>query len=348
MDEVEFVLPVGPWALAAVSLVLVAALGVPPGGPRAGDHRAGPSPLVHPVVAGLALLAALAAVAVARTGPDSELRNPVPALVVGLGWPLLLLVPGLVGLLRPRRSDPADAGDVRPAVLPALGVAAFLTLPVSPTRPLAVALAVAVYALAVLAGGVAFGRAAVAGRFEVLGLLVRWGRDGRALPRWAPPRGALTVLAVLLGGAWFERYERTAAWTGDLPGRGATAVGLAAALVLAALGAAALHRTTRSTSGTAAAVLLPLALLTAAAGVARRALISGQLLLDQILGDRPLDPDPLGIAGGQALALALVTLGGALSAAVLARRTGPGSARLPGAGVLLLLTGASAWLVLQP
>lgn len=339
-------LPVGPWALAAVSTVLVVALSVPPGGPREGRRRAGPSPVASRLGAAVALLLAVAAVVAARTGPVSELRNPVPALVVGLGWPLLLLLPGLLGLVRPRADDPRGPADVRPAVLPALAVVAFLTVPLSPTRPAAVATAVAAYALVLGAAAVAVGRAAAG--VEVLGLLARWARLGRALPDWAPPRGALAVLAVVLGGAWFERYERTSAWTADLPGRGATVVGLLAALVLAGLAAAALARTTRAVAGTAAAVLLPLALLTAVAGVARRALISGQLLLDQALGGRPLDPDPLGVAGGQGLALALVATGGALSAAVLARRMGPETARLPGLGVLLLLSAASAWLVLQP
>jgi hypothetical protein len=122
-------------------------------------------------------------------------------------------------------------------------------------------------------------------------------------------------------------------------------VALAVALGLASVGAAALQR---AIGGGAAAVLLPLAVATAAAGVLRRALISAQLLADQALGERPVDPDPFGIAGGQALALVLVTLGGGLSAAVLARRAGEGAARLPGVGVLLLLTAASAWVVLQP
>lgn len=341
-------LPVGPWALAAVSLVLVVALSVPPGGPRTGDHPAGPSPVAGRVGAAAALLLALLAVVVARTGPSSELRNPVPALVVGLGWPLLLALPGLLGLLRPRRPDPAGAGDVLPAVLPALAVVAFLTVPLTSTTTLAVGTAVAGYALALLVGAVAFGRVAVAVRFEVLGLLARWARVGRALPRWAPPRGAAAVLAVVLGGAWFERYERTLAWTAGLPGRTETLLGLGVALLLAGLGATAMGRATRSAPGTAAAVLLPLALATALAGVVRRAIISAQLLLDQAGARTGLDPDPLGLAGGQALALGIVAVGGALAGVVLARRMGEETARLPGLGVLLVLTGVSAWVVLQP
>ena len=349
MEDVEAVLPVGPWALAAVATVLVVALSVPPGGPRPATHLARRGPLAGAVAAALLAALAVAAVLGARLGPATELGNPVPALVIGLAWPLLLLLPALVGLVRPVVRPGEEPADARPAVLAALAVVGFLTLPVAPTRPAAVAVAVAAYALVVAAACIAFGRTTVAARFEVLGLLAAWGLVGRALPRWAAPRGALAVLAVVVGGAWFERYERSSAWLSDFPSRGDAVVGLAAALVLAALGAAALARGTRSGSpGTAAAVLLPLAVGTAVAGVARRALISAQLVADQAVGPRPVDPDPFGILGGQVLALSLVVLGGSLSAAVLARRMGEETARLPGVGVLLVLTGASAWLVLQP
>jgi hypothetical protein len=351
VDEVETVLPVGPWALAAVATLLVVALSVPPGGPRPATLRARSGPLAGRLGAALLAVLALAAVLGARLGPGSELRNPVPALVVGLGWPLLLLLPALVGLVRPVTGPAQEksSSDVGPAVLAALAVVGFLTVPLAPTRPAAVAVAVGTYAVVVAAACVAFGRRAVAERFELLGLLAGWGLLGRALPRWAAPTGATAVLAVVLGGAWFERYERTTAWTSDLPGRGAAVVGLAVALGLAAAGAALLVRATRGGApGTAAAVLLPFVLGTAVAGVVRRALISAQLLADQAAGPRVVDPDPLGILGGQVLALALVVLGAGLAAAVLARRTGEETARLPGVGVLLLLTGASAWLVLQP
>lgn len=345
-------LPVLPWTLAAVATVLVAALSIPPGGPRPAHLRSGPSPVAHRTVALLAGLAAVAVLVVSRAGPDSPLDNPVPALVVGLGWPLLLLLPGLVGLARRRRDqDAADPGalpDARPAALTALAVVGYLVLPVSPLEPAAVGTAVAAYALVVAAASIAAGRRAVAERLEVLGLLAQWASLGRALPRWAAPRGALAVLAVVLGGAWAERYERSGSWVSGLPTRVDTLLLLVGALVAAGAGAAVLHRATRTgAAGTAAAVLLPLALATAAAGAARRALISAQLLADQAAGPRPLDPDPLGIVGGQLLALAVVLLGGALSSAVLARRMGEETARLPGVAVLLALTAVSAAVVLQ-
>jgi hypothetical protein len=352
VDEVVAVLPVVPWTLAALATVLIVALGVPPGGPRPATVRSPPSPVAGRTGAAVALAAAAAVVVVCRVGPASELRNPAPALVVGLGWPLLFLLPALVGLVRRRPDDAPDPAreDVRPAAAAALAVVGFLTLPVASTTPYAVGTAVAGYALIMITACIALGRRLVAARFELLGLLVRWLALGRALPRWAAPRGALAVLAVLLGGAWFERYERTTAWTVGLPGRGTTLAGLAVALGLAATGAGALHLATRrgGAPGTAAAVLLPLAAAVTVAGVSRRAMISAQLLADQAAGPRTVDPDPLGLLGGQALALGLVVLGAALGATVLARRMGQETARLPGVGVLLLLTGASAWLVLQP
>lgn len=333
--------------------MLVLALSVPPGGPRPADVGAPAPPLRSRWAALVAAVAAVVLLVLARTGPDSELDNPVPALVVGLGWPLLLLLPGLLGLLGLRglaRRPPTAAVDARPAVVAALVLAAAFALPDSATRPDLVGTVVAAYALAVLAGSVAVGRTAVADRVEVLGLLASWLAVARGLPRWAPPRGALAVLAVVLGAAWFERYERTAVWAATLPDRLGAVAGLAGALALAAAGALTLHLATRrrGAPGTAAAVLLPLVAGTALACVARRALISAQLLADQLTGPRAIEADPLGVAGGQALALALVVAGGGLAGAVLARRTGEETARLPGVGVLLALTAASAWLVLQP
>lgn len=335
------VLPVVPWTLAALSLVLLVGLLVPPGGPRPGDRPGGPSPVAHPVVAAVAAVLAVLAVVVARTGPDGALRNPVGALVVGLGWPLLLLLPAL--LRRPRGTG---AADVRPAVPVAAALVALLVLPVDAAAPDLVGTAVAAYLLLCAVVAVAAGRQVLAGRVEVLGLLAAWAARGPAPVRWAAPRGALAVLAVVLGGAWAERYERAASWREGLPGASDTAALLVAAVLVAAAGALLLHR---AAGDAAAPALLPLALATAVAGAVRRALISAQVLADQAgLGVPGVDPDPLGVVGGQALALALVAAGGALGAAVLARRLGEGAARLPGLGVLLALSAVSAAVVLQP
>jgi hypothetical protein len=342
VDELV-VLPVLPWTAAAVGLALVVGVNVPPGGPREGDRRAGPSPVATPLGAALAALIAVVVVLVARLGSDSELDNPVPAAVVGLGWPLLFLAPALAGPLT-RRFRPHDEGadDVRLAVPGALAVVAFLTVPLNPTSTTAVGTAVAAYALAVATASVAAGRRTVAARAEVLGLLARWSGLGPALTRWRPPVGAAAVLAVVLGGAWFERFERTTAWQEAVTTRLELGIGLGLAVLLAAALALALARCTRTAPGTAAAVLLPLAAAAVVAGAARRALISAQVLVTDVV-----DPDPLGVIGGQALSVGLVAVGGALAAAVLARRSGPGAARLPGLAVVLAATAVSAAITLQ-
>lgn len=338
-DGVLLLLPVVPWTLAALTVVLLVALAVPPGGPREADLAAQPSPLHRRPVAALLAALAVLAVLVLRLGPAGEVRNPVPPLLVGLGLPALLVLPALLSPLGRRRPGPAD-GDVRPAVVLALGVVVALVVPLTPARPDVLATSVTAYALALVLAAVAVGLRRAAASYDAVGLLAAWGALGPALTRWRAPRGAAAVLAVVLGGAWAERYERSAAWGERLTGPAEVAAGLGGALLLAAAGTALLHRTT---GRAAAAVLLPLAFATAVAGGLRRALISGQLLLAD-----SVDPDPLGALPGQAVALALVAVGGALSAAVLARRLGPGAARLPATGVLLVLSAVSAVVVLQP
>jgi hypothetical protein len=343
------VLPVLPWAGASLLLVLLVALNVPAPSGRPPLARVPGSPLADPRVAVLALAAVAGLVLGARLGPASVLTNPVPALVVGLGWPLLFVVPAAVGLVRRRGARPDDAPgaprDVRPAVAGAALVVGYLALARSPTAPRTLAYALAGYALAALALGIALGPAAVA-RSEPLGLLGRWAALGPRLVRWHPPRGAAAVLVVVLGGTWAERAQRTSAWFELSPGRLEQVALLLGAVTVAGLAAVAL---TRWSDGRAAPVLLPATAAAVVASVLRRTMISGQLLWDTAgPGSSGFVPDPLGVAGGQAAALALVTLGGALAAAVLARRVDGGSARLPGTGVVLALTGITAVTVLLP
>lgn len=336
-DGVVQVLPVLPWTLGALGLVLLVGLAVPPrraGAPSpltaAGSPAAGRTGAV--LLAGLLVLLA----AGARLGPAGELDNPVPALVVGLAWPALLVLPA--ALARPGRDGPPD---VRPAVLLALAVVGYLVVAVRPSRPATLAAALAAYGVLVAAVGLAGGRAAV-GRTEVLGLLGRWASLGPRLARWTPPRGAGAVLAVVLAGGWAERLERTERWTAALPGRPAAVVLLAVCLAGAALGAVGLRPHHR------AAVLLPLVAGAVLGGGLRRVLISAQVLLQQAGERDQVVPDPLGVDGGQAVALAAVVLGGCLAAAVLARRAGDGPDRLRDLGVVLAVTAVSAAAVLQP
>lgn len=347
------VLPVAPWLGAALLVVLLVAVNVAP--PHTPPHTRPPltrvagSAFAGIRTAGVGLAAVILLVVVARVGPGSVLENPVPALVVGLGWPLLFATPAVAGLVRRPAARPEDAPgaprDVRPAVAAAALVVGYLSLVSTPTDPRTLAVALGGYVLGVLALGIALGRPVVA-RTEVIGLLARWSALGPRLVRWQPPRGAAAVLAVVLGGAWAERAQRTTWWFEATPGRQEQVLLLAAGVAVAGLAGLAL---TRWSDGRAAPVLLPLAGAAVVAGVLRRAMISGQLLWDQSgLGEPGVSPDPLGVAGGQGAALAMTALGGALAAAVLARRVGAGAARLPGTGVVLAVTAVTAWVVLAP
>ena len=154
------------------------------------------------------------------------------------------------------------------------------------------------------------------------------------------------MLAVVLGGAWAERTQRGAAWLGAEQGQTAQVALLGVSWAVAGVLAVLL---TRCADGKAAPVLLPLAGGAVLGGVLRRAVISVQLLWDQLGAGSPgVVADPFGVAGGQGAALGAVTLGGALAAAVLARRAGPGAARLSGLGLVLVATAISAVVVLQP
>ena len=347
-DRAVAVLPVLPWVGAALLLVLLVALNVPapPAGRRALARVPGSYSAHLPVaVAGLVVAALLTAVA--RFGPRDELDNPVPALVVGLGWPVLFVGPLLWGLARrpaARTNDsPGAPRDTRPAVVAAAVVVGYLALAPSPSSPRSLAVALPVYVVVLAAVAVALGRD-VAARTEVLGLLARWSALGPRLVRWHPPRGAAAVLAVVMAGAWAERVGRSMAWADTGAGRLAEAAMLVACVAVAGLAAVAL---TSWSDGRAAPVLLPLAVAAVVAGVLRRAAISAQLLWDQAGAGSPgVDPDPFGVAGGQAAALAVAAAGGALAATVLARRVPGGSARLPGVGVVLAVTAMTGWVTL--
>jgi hypothetical protein len=347
VDEVA-VLPVLPWTGAALLVVLLVALNVPAPATRSAHLRTGGSWFAGRRSGPVALLVVVGLVVLSRTAGPDELTNPVPALVVGLLWPTLLVLPALASpLLRRRAVVPRERGrtDVRPAVAAAAAVVGYLCLAPRPADPAALGTALASYAVVAVAVAVAAGGRGV-GRTEVLGLLVRWAALGPWLVRWHPPRGAAAVLAVVLGGAWAERAQRTSAWTDAAPGRPWSLLLLAAGVAVAGLAAVAL---TSWADGRAAPVLLPLAAAAVLAGVLRRAVISAQLLWDSVGPGAPgVSADPLGIAGGQAAALAVATLGGALAVAVLARRVGPGAVRLPGTGVVLVLTAVTGWVVLAP
>jgi hypothetical protein len=348
VDEVA-VLSVLLLAGAAVLLLLVAVVvSVPAPSASRPSVRTGGSWLAGRVAGPWALAVTLGLVVLSRTAGANEIDNPVPALVVGLLWPALLVVPALLTAVLAGRAAVRDTHAVRdvcPAVTTAAAVVGYLTLAPRPTEPGRLGTALAVYAVVLLAVAVALGRDAAA-RTDALGLLPRWSALGPGLTRWHPPTGAAAVLVVVLGGAWAERAQRTAAWAEVAQGRTAQVALLLAGVAVAAAGAALL---TRWSDGQAAPVLLPLAAAAVLAGVLRRALISVQLLWDSVGPGVPgLDADPLGITGGRAAALAVAAAGCALALAVLARRVGTGTARLPGIGVILALTAVTSAIVLAP
>lgn len=343
------VLPLVPSLLGALLVVLTVGLLVPP--PRTvpvADLTTGSwtSGRAAPWV-GLSALAALAAVA--RFGPPSELDNPAPAVAVGLAPLLLATLPALVGLvLRRRHAAPPLAADPRlgawVAVPGLLLVAVYLSTVPERSRPALLGAVLGVYAVVGLAVAVALGRGALA-RVEPVGLLAAWIALGPRLVRWQPPAGAWSLLAVVLGAAWSERWSRTESWADTIRDRADLGILLAASVAGAVALAGLLHRWS---GPVAAAAMVPLAAGAVLAGGLRRGLISGQLLLQQAgLRDR-VEPDLLGFAGGQGVALGVVVVAGCLSAAVVARRSGDGPARLPALAAVLAGCGVSAYVVLQP
>lgn len=347
MDDLDAVLPVLPSVTAAVVLVLTVGLLAPARGPVAGEPVAAGSWTGGRTSGALALVALAVLAAVARFGPAGELDNPASALVVGLGPLAVLLVPLLVPLLAAGRTRPT-AAEAPPTVWPAvpvtLAIAAYLSGVPARAAPPRLGAALAACAVLVVAAALALGRRAVV-RAEPVGLLAAWSSLGPRLVRWEPPRGASGVLAVVVGGAWCERWTRSEAWA--RVARDQTDLWLLlGAFVLLAAGLAAVLQ--RWSGPVAAAAMVPLAIGAVVAAGLRRALISGQLLLEQArLRDR-VEPDLLGTVGGQVAALSLVAVAGCLACVVVARRSGEGPARLPALAVVLLVTAVSGVVVLQP
>ena len=346
MHEVA-VLRVLLW-VGALVFVLLVALAVPARSGRGPAVHTGGSWFAARVAGPVAVAVLLGLALVSSTGGSTEIDNPVPALVVGLVWPLLLVVPALLtAVLAARAAVPEEHAvrDVRPAVATAAAIVGYLTLAPRPTEPSRLGTALAVYAVVLLAVAIALGRDAAA-RTDAVGLLPRWSALGPGLPRWHAPAGAAAVLVVVLGGAWAERAQRTTAYAEAQGGRTLQIVLLLACLAVAAAGAVLLNRWA---DGGAAAVLLPLAAAAVLAGVLRRALISAQLLWDSVGPGAPgVTLDPLGVFKGQAVSAGVAALGGALAAVVLARRMGGRATRLPGIAVVLGLTAVTSAIVLAP
>jgi hypothetical protein len=311
-----------------------------------------------------------------RLGADDELENLAPALVVGAGWPLLVVASSTLGpvwrwtdpwdglaraLSRHEREESPPAAHVWPAVVVLLPVLWFVSAYPDPLDPRAVGTALAVYTIVTVAGCVALGRQRWLGSWEPLGTVLGW---MALLPRgrlwdWTPPRGAEALLGAFAGGVLFGAVRRSGLWSGiaALPTAQvlATAGLLACCAVFAALFAlmARAGASTGGRPGVARSVVPALAGIATAVALERDRFFTSVQLLPGLLGDPfglgwdllgpavdGLDPAPLGGVGLLVAELAVLVaahVAGAFAAAVRLRDT----ARLPAALVLLHLMALS-------
>jgi hypothetical protein len=364
----------------AALLVFVVALAVParsaaPMGPvSAPGSWSGALSRPQLVVRVVAVVLLVLTIAAGRFGTDDELENLAPALVVGAGWPLLVLGSAVAGPVW-RWTDPWDgvaralgrqepdqpSPHVWPAVAVALAVVWYLSAYPDPLDPRAVGTAVALYTILTLAGCVARGRVRWLSSAEPLGLLLSW---LALLPRgrladWEPPHGAEALLGVLAGGVLFGSVRQSELWGGLLVRPAAlllSTLGLLVVCVLVAgvlLAMARLGQASGGRVGVARAVVPAVAGIVLAVALERDRLFVSVQLLPGLLGDPfglgwdllgspidRLDPAPLSAAALLTLQLGIVVLGHLAGGLVVGRRLRD-SARLPAATVLLHLVAGS-------
>jgi hypothetical protein len=324
----------------------------------------------------IGIMVFLLVVAAGRLGTENELENIAPALVLGAGWPLLVLesisvgrawrwidpFDGLARWLGRGREQPSDeASDVRPAIVSAFALGWYLAAYRGWLSPRSVGLALAVYAIVSLAGCLAFGRVAWLSRWDVFGLVFGWmARLPRGLLRtWRPPRSAEAVLGVLAGALVFAAVRRSPLWSGLAASPGTTLYATLAVLASCSLLAVTFWALGRRAAGgegegTVAAAIIPaLASLVLALSLEANVLTTSLQLLVPLAGD-PFGlgwdllgpagagryPDPFGERGRVMLQGGLVLAGHVAGALVLARRTGPPH-RGPAIVALVLLVSIS-------
>jgi hypothetical protein len=377
-----FDLPISPVLLAELAAVLVLAVAL--AWPRATRPAGGPEPLVfswagqlsRPQVVTRALGVVLLgqAIAAGRLGVNDELENLAPALVVGAGWPLLVLASAVVGpvwrwadpwdavartLLRDEREE-APARAVWPAAVFAAGWVWYLSAYRDPLDPRSVGAVLAAYTVVTVAGCLALGRTRWLATSEPLGLVLSWTAHlpRRSLGAWRPPPGAIAVLGFLAGGVLFGAVRRSELWgtlntvprAGLFATLGLVASCLAVAAVLA-IGASLLDPEHRPTMARAAVPAV--AAIVVAVAMDRNRLFTSIQLLPALVGDpfgmgwdllgragADLDPSPLGTAGLTAAQLGTILAGHLAAAVVLARQT-PRGARGPAAVSLSILAGVA-------
>jgi hypothetical protein len=326
------------------------------------------------VLVGLAVLAG-------RLGSDQQLENVAPALIVGAGWPGLLVLSATLGpvwrwvdpwdgvarAVTGREEDRGVGGDVSLAVVPALAWTWYLGVYPDTLSPRSVGLALGVYVIVTVGASLAVGRVRWLSRAEVFGIFFGWvARLPRGLLReWDPPRGAALLLGTLAGGLLFGEIRRTELWGSLNVVPGALAWGTLALIGSAGLGATVLHSLEgwasrrRASGSVAAATVAAVASIGVALAMARSRLFTSLHLLPTVLVDpfgfgwdlfgsaargveAPLTPARLAL-----VQLVVLLAGHAAGAAVLAQRR-PGS-RVPATVALALLMGvATATVVLAP
>lgn len=385
----EGVLPISPALAAALAGCLVAACGLYwPARQRLAeapehlpvDSWEGSLTPGQVVTRGISVAVVALVVAAGRLGSERELENIAPALIIGAGWPGLVLLSATLGPVW-RWLDPWDgvarvmageegerpSGDVRIAVVATVAWTWYLGVYPDTLFPRSVGLALGVYLIVTVAACLAVGRIRWLARGEVFGILFGWlARLPRGLLReWTPPRGAALVMGALAGGHVFGEVRRTELWGGLNVVPGAVLWATLALVGSAVFGASVLHFLDRWASRQGARGSVPAATLAAIASIAvalsmaRSRLFTSIQILPTVVGDPfGLGWDPFGTAGGGVEApltptrlavvqLAVLLAGHVAGAIVLAQR--PSGSRVPATVALaLLMAAATATITLAP
>ncbi len=301
---------------------------------------------------GLALL--VLAIVAGRFGSDEQLENITPALIIGAGWPLLVLASAVFGRIwwwidpfdtlargvapLGAGDGPADNGDGRTviwAAAPAALWVAYLTVWPNSLAPGSVSNAALTYTVVTLAGCLAIGRRQWLARGEIFGIFLGWiARLRREWAHWTPAGGSAAVLGVLAGGLLYGLVRDSllvSVFSYGSPLKLFTVVA-AFAGVSALLAARAEHRQQIRTGVRAVALAMvpATAALAFALGLARNRFTTSLQLLPQLasdpLGTQPdllgpaINSQPLGHEGLLALQVGLLLVGHLVGVAAVARR----------------------------
>jgi hypothetical protein len=321
----------------------------------------------------VAVLLLVLSIAAGRLGTENELDNLAPALIVGVAWPLLFLGSIVVGPVW-RWLDPWDGmaralagggespgATVWPAAIVVMPWLVYLSAYTDTLSPRSVGAAVAVYSVFTVAGCLLVGRERWLSTSEPLGIALSWMAllPRRRLSSWMPPRGAEALLGVLAGGVLFGAVRRSELWGGlntvDAALALATVGVLVSSLVFAImLGWFARVAERQGAPGSTARAAVPaVAGIVVAVAMDQNRLTTSLQLLPALLGDpfgrgwdlfgragSGIAAAPLGVEGLLVAQLAVLVVGHAVGAIVLALGVERGE-RKASAIALALLAGAS-------